>query len=50
MALRNDITNYISELRSNGQFKSALAKLITSSTSATSDSRASGNLWKSSKF
>ena len=51
MILRNDITNYISELRSSGQFKSALAKLITSSSGTSTDSHDTGKgFLRESKF
>ena len=42
MALRNDLISYIVEVRSNGQFNSALAKLIMSSTGTTQDTPEAG--------
>ena len=44
LALRNDLIGYIVDLRSSGQFNSALAKLIMSSTGVSHDTRESGNL------
>ena len=43
MILRNDLISYVTELKSSGQFNSALAKLIIFSTGAAHGPTESGN-------
>ena len=44
MSLRNDLRTYLMDIRSSGQFNSALAKLLKSTTSGTNDFREPGKI------
>ena len=44
MSLRNDLRTYLMDIRSSGQFNSALAKLLKSTTGGTNDFREPGKI------